>query len=553
MNDRKSFLTCVILLFFVSLLILVIAWVKNTTTLTFPLDDAFIHAVYARNLVRGHFWEFNIGERAMAETAPLWVFALSLPYAFGLNGFWAALIVNGVLFVLLGVIIYRFALFVVADRSLALITSMLVACTPPIVYAALSGMETMLSVILVWSALVIFVSKKPDYALISSILGVSVWARPDYGLLFVLFWLFAVPRNHKLKSLVGLIPIAAFAMFHILLWGKPAPETFYAKVSDEGLIWALRTGNLREICLSIFFYPVRSVVSALGAFYPYIPPMALFAIVGICYIVRKNIKKMRQLILIALLYIVIRGILITPSAYQWGRYIAWVFPLMVFVAAVGLQKFRYRAIALSLALISLAAFFLWRFWAPWLSDAVLGGKIMMPGKNILFGWSYFPELWSVVALASFSAFLLVLLRDKLLVFTGILFIAMFLCVYGAGFSIALDMHKISGLQVSSARWCGENLPAGTRILVHDIGAVGFYAPKLVVRDIWGILTSEALVPEGGANPILALKIPHNYFLTFECYDPKTLGVDSLYTPIKTWWVEYPTVGRDSSITLWQRR
>ena len=38
----------------------------------FPIDDAWIHAVFARNLVEGQGFAFNPGESIGGSTAPLW-------------------------------------------------------------------------------------------------------------------------------------------------------------------------------------------------------------------------------------------------------------------------------------------------------------------------------------------------------------------------------------------------------------------------------------------------------------------------------------------------
>ncbi len=43
----------------------------------FPLDDAYIHFVYAKNLAGGHGLSFNAGETSFGTSSPLWVFLLS--------------------------------------------------------------------------------------------------------------------------------------------------------------------------------------------------------------------------------------------------------------------------------------------------------------------------------------------------------------------------------------------------------------------------------------------------------------------------------------------
>ncbi len=46
----------------------------------FPLDDAWIHQVYARNLAQRGEFAFTPGEPSAGSTSPLWTIALSVGY-----------------------------------------------------------------------------------------------------------------------------------------------------------------------------------------------------------------------------------------------------------------------------------------------------------------------------------------------------------------------------------------------------------------------------------------------------------------------------------------
>jgi hypothetical protein len=45
--------------------------------LGFPLDDAWIHLTYARNLAEHGEWAFRLGEQSAGSTAPLWTALLT--------------------------------------------------------------------------------------------------------------------------------------------------------------------------------------------------------------------------------------------------------------------------------------------------------------------------------------------------------------------------------------------------------------------------------------------------------------------------------------------
>src|SRR3954467_15294291 len=46
----------------------------------FPLDDAWIHAVYAREFAATRMLAYNPGVPATGETSPLWAIVLALPH-----------------------------------------------------------------------------------------------------------------------------------------------------------------------------------------------------------------------------------------------------------------------------------------------------------------------------------------------------------------------------------------------------------------------------------------------------------------------------------------
>src|SRR5512138_3437597 len=46
----------------------------------FPLDDAWIHLTYARNLAEHGEWAFRLGQHSAGSTAPLWTALLSIGF-----------------------------------------------------------------------------------------------------------------------------------------------------------------------------------------------------------------------------------------------------------------------------------------------------------------------------------------------------------------------------------------------------------------------------------------------------------------------------------------
>ena len=121
----------------------------------FPLDNSWIHQTYPRNLALHGQWAFQLGHPSAGSTAPLWTFILALGFWLGLAPyFWTYLIGGLTLFFGLGVFteatarsllsIYRpripwVGLFFVAEWHF--------------LWAAMSGMETLLDALLLTSVL----------------------------------------------------------------------------------------------------------------------------------------------------------------------------------------------------------------------------------------------------------------------------------------------------------------------------------------------------------------------------------------------------------------
>ncbi|HKY84096.1 MAG TPA: hypothetical protein VJ160_04630, partial [Anaerolineales bacterium] len=58
---------------------------RTTFRIGFPLDDAWIHQTYARNLVATGQWAFVPGEPSGGSTSPLWTVALAVGHWLGLD------------------------------------------------------------------------------------------------------------------------------------------------------------------------------------------------------------------------------------------------------------------------------------------------------------------------------------------------------------------------------------------------------------------------------------------------------------------------------------
>ena len=62
-----------------------LAWTYASGLLGFPLDDAWIHQTYARNLAQSGQLAYLPGQPSAGSTSPAWSFLLSVSYLLGLD------------------------------------------------------------------------------------------------------------------------------------------------------------------------------------------------------------------------------------------------------------------------------------------------------------------------------------------------------------------------------------------------------------------------------------------------------------------------------------
>jgi len=210
--------------------------------LGFPLDDAWIHQTYARSLAVHGEWAYWPGEISSGSTAPLWTILLipgqwlqggMLIWTFFLGGLglggsaWLAQITYQNLLKPAEVKIPVMALILTLEWHL--------------VWAAGSGMETILYVLLILAVFAVLTRRTPIFWLAGSLAGLTAWVRPDGLTLLgpvVLVAFLGADRWKKggrgiVQGLAGfLVPFLPYLLFNYLLAGTIWPNTFYAKQAE---------------------------------------------------------------------------------------------------------------------------------------------------------------------------------------------------------------------------------------------------------------------------------------------------------------------------------
>ncbi len=207
---------------------------------TFPFDDPWIHQVYARNLARYGQYAFNPGVPTTGSSAPLWVLLLAPAHLLNLAPVPWSLLLGLLSLYALGWVVWRWAEQHL-PAPLPFVVTAATILSPQIAWAGVEGMETAGA-----AALALWLLQRQDVrpwpsagrALGDGLLhGLLLWLRPE-GLLLTAVLLGQRLREKWPRLLAfgaGLVALAGpYGGFHLLLGGRPLPQTIYAKIAYYG-------------------------------------------------------------------------------------------------------------------------------------------------------------------------------------------------------------------------------------------------------------------------------------------------------------------------------
>jgi hypothetical protein len=420
-----------------------------------PLDDAFIHLQYGRQIGDGQWFNYNDGD-------PISTGASSFLYPLLIGAGSALLGLDGtgllVFAIILGILFFAIAATVCSELGRRLVgegaglwAGALVATNGALAWGVMSGMEVAMFAALLSSSLLAFVHEvgRGKFVLTPLLLILTAITRPE-GLMFaailtavILFILFRETRRGSLGSrgaiLNGafcLLPLVAGAgqlLFYRIATGTTAANGVQAKsilsrpiTYPVELSWEI-TRNLSTIFLEVFAGLNRT---------GYLFPGAVFFIVlGLAHLVFRRPGLRAVGVVVALSLAVALPSVATLGSWNWHhyRYVLPFSPILLVMVVVGIY-------ALSAAL----ARGRWRSW-------VSGG---LAGLILLFSVATLPD-WAMI--------------------------------YGK------DTATVRDQQVSVGRWINENLPQGAVVGVNDAGAMRYYGGHPIV-DLVGLVTNGLAVP-----------------------------------------------------------
>jgi hypothetical protein len=421
----------------------------------FLIDDTWIHLRFAKNLAEGSGFSFNPGHPIAASTAPLWTMILAASYK-GTGELFLSTYFWGIFFFIVTCfLVYRLALLISDSFALAAASAGIVSLCPWLTWSALSGMEIMLSAVLILTTILLHLRYQDDPGwkgwLGAVAVGFATLARPEAYVLFLALVLHRVAqsllsarkdRRHPvtvwlpMATLVFILIVLPYGLFSLKTVGSFFPNTYSAKVGDLGLLGAVESGSAHAIMRALFVNPwlyVGDFVQALAMINPVLVVILPFGMLGLLR------RDTFLLPLYLILFPLVVGMVIPTDriSWPWYRHMLNLIPVVVIVSLVGSHSLLERIL---------------RRFPKWAA----------PVRRSLVG--------------------------LLIIVTGLLFLTAQPRVKQFFVSRGAAMKKE---HISIAGWINQHAPPEAIIAASDIGVVGFYTQRFII-DTEGLITPEIL-------------------------------------------------------------
>lgn len=417
----------------------------------FPLDDAWIHLQFARNLGNGQGFSYNTGMPVAGSTAPLWTILLSVPARVGWDPILTSKVLGTALTIVTAILAASLTEWLTRSRGAGFFTGLALALAPKMAWGSLSGMEVTMYAALVTATVLAYLraleTGSPVWGLLAGLAGFS---RPEAFIVFpilALDWTVRVVRGllpgqrlarFALPMLFFAAPTAVFVALNMHASGHPLPLTFYAKTYGMGTVPSLMEGRWHDALVAAGWYPVEFVYQLLTWCESEYPDLALGALVGAFALVGVTGSAVDQrrgaYLLVAILIVapLLKGLGAPepPLLVHDGRYLFHLLVIFLVVSIVGVLELR---------------------------------------RMVRFRW--------IVPL-----------------FLVLTVLRLGLGLYDDATKYAAMVKNINDLQVATAKWLIAETSPDARIATNDIGAIKYLSHRFLI-DTEGLVTPEAIHPK----------------------------------------------------------
>jgi len=424
---------------------------KRPGFLSVPLDDAWIHFVYAKSLATSLRLDYNNGESQAGFSSMLWVIMLA-PFLFlGFPPTLAAKIIGLAAQLALAWYIYLWLRKYCSDY-LAGGGAFIIGSTPILFFASLSGMEVIIyALFMVGASYYFFDGKHKTSAVFLAAIALS---RPDgiifIGVFWVVFFIYFIlnslgrAKGKKISASDALL-VVALPMFSIMLWvlycyiaiGRPFPASFYIRAGGADFF--------------LNFHRVREIYLEISEACPFLSHWSKWLLIlpGLAFVLyKKNVKGLILFLFPPVFMFLMggQGLQIIGGTFTGNRYLVPVLPFLVLVQVLGV------------AFLTLLLLKLFRHTKNQKKYIHLFSIALM----ILLLYFIPPSTWHT--------------NQKNL-----------------RMEFAQSCSNIENMQVAAGKWIAANTPEDSIIATFDAGAIKYLGKRKTI-DILG-LNSYGIPPE----------------------------------------------------------
>ena len=440
-----------------------------------PLDDTWIHLVYARAIADHGWFAYNPGIAEAGMSSPLWVVVLAIVYKiftpFGVSPQWCAKGLSLLMAMGVPMLTYHIALTLKLDRRIAWLAGILVIIEPNTAYGNVSGMEVSLTALLILAA--IWSSLREKYIITGTMLGLLVIARGEGTVVALIIGVVPLIQQYVKREdmtlateqelilgvklfLPPLVLGGAWALYNYSINESFLPNTYYVK--HNYTLGYINPQNLLNVWLGygrhLAFFQRLAIIFSLGG----------LVAGGVGLYQKKQFKPLAYLVLIPVVHIYLFSINIkvnggdVPWTYFTRRYPDFILPIVSLLLIVGSVSLWQKATEIKNRLIVLTLPIIY-----FIAAGLLGYNIVTLNNQLIETYSW-------------------------------------------------DTENIETVDVAMGRWIGENLPPEVTIGVTDAGAIRFFSqPDQYIIDVLGLNCQECF---GHRIEFLLEEIKPDYLIFF---------------------------------------
>jgi len=466
-------------------------WSARTVSSSgFPLDDAWIHAQFARNLATGHGFSYTGDRWVPGSTAPLWTFLLALGYAVLPNIVIVAKTLGLLLQAATGLAAARLGEWLTESTLVGFASGLIAAATPILVWGGVSGMEVPLAACLVLIGIDQHLraqAPSPDSSAASAT-GVPASWRASAGVFWLALACLARPecltilalaitdlawrwirRRDNARGLLWafvatVIVLGPWIAFNYATIGKPLPTTFYAK-SGSGILRALEQRDLAMAQRDLLVFGPQALVNFVSILSDQLGVAAWLIPAGLITCAFTRSRRHAALFLLVLLILAPFAMgLMAPQRLKLSneRYLPQLIVLGAVLAAVGTAPIvralqRQRPALVRYAALAIPVLLLWP-----IASRTLDGTF-----------------WFV-----------------------------------------RSVKNIQELHVALGEWIHWHIPPGAVVATNDVGAIAYFG-RHPILDIEGLVSPEALDFRGTGRGLRVVETFHpDYLVIFPHWYPE---------------------------------